>query len=160
EEILKMGEVAMLEVGPSQVLSQLLWQISTDAGVYSSLKTEHDKLDDRNFWLTTVGRLWLDGVEIKWPELHHGEPCRRIPLPTYPFERQRYWVDRQAADKKGATNAGPIQKSNDIAQWFYAPSWQRRSQVAGHWKRKLEGETKRWLLFVDEGGIGAVVAER
>jgi acyl transferase domain-containing protein len=42
--------------------------------------------------LATAGRLWLAGAPIDWPGLHGGERRRRVPLPTYPFERQRYWV--------------------------------------------------------------------
>ncbi|MEM9489445.1 MAG: alpha/beta fold hydrolase, partial [Myxococcota bacterium] len=40
-----------------------------------------------------LAQLWLAGVEIPWQELYHGQTLRRIPLPTYPFARQRYWID-------------------------------------------------------------------
>ncbi len=43
--------------------------------------------------LDALGRLWLAGVEVDWPAFHAGERRRRIPLPTYPFERQRFWVE-------------------------------------------------------------------
>ena len=42
---------------------------------------------------TALGRLWQAGVEVDWPRFHAGERRRRVPLPTYPFERRRYWVD-------------------------------------------------------------------
>jgi len=36
-------------------------------------------------------------VDIKWPALHHGAARRRVALPTYPFERKRYWIEPQRA---------------------------------------------------------------
>jgi thioesterase domain-containing protein/acyl carrier protein len=48
---------------------------------------------DRAFLANTLGRLWLSGVKINWTNVYPGEARRRIPLPTYPFERQRYWID-------------------------------------------------------------------
>ena len=40
----------------------------------------------------TLGRLWLAGVEVNWEQLYTQERPRRVELPTYPFERRRYWV--------------------------------------------------------------------
>ena len=39
--------------------------------------------------------MWLHGVSIDWEAVHAGERLRRVPLPTYPFERQRYWVEEE-----------------------------------------------------------------
>ena len=44
------------------------------------------------FLLASLGRLWLAGVSVSWNNLHTGELCSRLSLPTYPFERQRYWI--------------------------------------------------------------------
>ena len=43
--------------------------------------------------LDAAGRLWVAGVELDWTNLHAGAEPRRVPLPTYPFERKRYWVE-------------------------------------------------------------------
>jgi acyl transferase domain-containing protein len=42
--------------------------------------------------LLTVGRLWSRGAAVNWEALH-PEGGRRVPLPAYPFERRRYWID-------------------------------------------------------------------
>jgi acyl transferase domain-containing protein len=54
--------------------------------------------------LEAVGALWRAGVEIKWGAVQ-GQGGRRVPLPTYPFERQRYWIDppRSSARQDGQT---------------------------------------------------------
>lgn len=41
----------------------------------------------------TLGKLWLAGVSINWAQMYTHEHRHRIPLPTYPFERQRYWIE-------------------------------------------------------------------
>lgn len=43
--------------------------------------------------LTAAGRLWAAGVPLSWQGLQGGAKRRRVPLPTYPFERQRYLVE-------------------------------------------------------------------
>ncbi|HTQ80154.1 MAG TPA: hypothetical protein VMM92_09165, partial [Thermoanaerobaculia bacterium] len=40
-----------------------------------------------------LAKLWLLGVEPDWRALHTGSRRQRVPLPTYPFERRRHWVD-------------------------------------------------------------------
>ncbi len=51
--------------------------------------------DEAAALLTTAGRLWLAGVTLNWPALHEGSQPGRVVLPTYPFERQRYWLGPQ-----------------------------------------------------------------
>ncbi len=43
--------------------------------------------------LTALGRAWLAGARVEWSSLWAGQNRRRVPLPTYPFERQRYWIE-------------------------------------------------------------------
>ena len=52
-----------------------------------------DPLDALGWAMRTLGKLWQSDVPIDWESFHGHEKRRRIPLPTYPFERQRYWVD-------------------------------------------------------------------
>ncbi|AUX43601.1 uncharacterized protein SOCE26_050510 [Sorangium cellulosum] len=42
--------------------------------------------------VSKLARLWVEGVPIDWSLLYAGATPRRIPLPTYPFERRRYWI--------------------------------------------------------------------
>jgi acyl transferase domain-containing protein len=44
-------------------------------------------------FLAGLGRRWLSGAAVDWRALYAGAPRRRVPLPTYPFERRRYWID-------------------------------------------------------------------
>ncbi|MEV5887742.1 polyketide synthase dehydratase domain-containing protein, partial [Streptomyces sp. NPDC052020] len=40
---------------------------------------------------------WAQGRPVDWAALHTGAPARPVDLPTYPFQRQHYWVDNAAA---------------------------------------------------------------
>ncbi|WP_208113711.1 SDR family NAD(P)-dependent oxidoreductase [Tahibacter aquaticus] len=51
----------------------------------------HELLHSRD--LPKLARLWTLGAEIDWSLLHATGTARRVSLPTYPFERQRYWID-------------------------------------------------------------------
>ncbi|MBB4635036.1 non-ribosomal peptide synthetase/type I polyketide synthase [Longimicrobium terrae] len=87
----------MLEVGPGQTLGAWAMQHPTgDAGAhtaFSSLRHPHNRVDDLRFLLDTLGGLWCAGVRVDWPAFSAGESRRRVPLPGYPFERRRYFVD-------------------------------------------------------------------
>jgi len=79
--------------------------------------------------LTETGRLWLKGGKTHWENLCSNENKYRIPLPTYPFEKQCYWIDNQHLKlgmeiSKEDVNAQPA-ISADIADWFYLLSWRR-----------------------------------
>jgi acyl transferase domain-containing protein len=43
--------------------------------------------------LTALGRLWLEGLNVDWGAFYGAEQRRRLPLPTYPFERRRCWIE-------------------------------------------------------------------
>ncbi len=88
----------LLEMGSGQTLGSLaLQQIPAegmgDRAVLSSLRHELDRQPDQRFLLQSLGRLWLSGAEIDWSGFHGDERRRRVPLPSYPFERQRYWIE-------------------------------------------------------------------
>lgn len=48
--------------------------------------------------LVDLGRHWVDGGEVDWGRLHGGGAARRVPLPTYPFQRRRCWIDPPSRD--------------------------------------------------------------
>jgi len=97
-ELLKEPERLFLEVGPGRTLTKLVKEMARDRGAtvaLSSLGHHHEKSSDLEIMLQTLGQLWLAGVKIDWAGFHAHEERRRIPLPTYPFERKRYWLDAQ-----------------------------------------------------------------
>ncbi|MEH2216148.1 MAG: beta-ketoacyl synthase N-terminal-like domain-containing protein [Nostoc sp.] len=90
----------LLEVGPGQALSSLAMQCLDNVPddnkvILSSLRYAYERQSDVTFILNTLGQLWLEGIKIDWSGFHAHERRYRLPLPTYPFERQRYWIEPQ-----------------------------------------------------------------
>ncbi|MBW4570587.1 MAG: SDR family NAD(P)-dependent oxidoreductase [Tolypothrix carrinoi HA7290-LM1] len=167
QQFLKEPEQILLEVGPGQTLSTLVRQ-HPDKGnqqvVLSSLRHPRDRQSDVAFLLTTLGKLWLSGVQVNWSGFYHHEQRHRLPLPTYPFERQRYWIEPQKQASAVKSNVEMLSstsvphKKPDIADWFYIPSWKRSQLIAP----KL-GETpvrSNTLVFIDECGLGVQLVKK
>lgn len=88
--------IVLLEVGPGQTLGALAGQqpaAALDSVALASLRPPKGEQSEVEFLLKTVGRLWSAGVEIDWSSFYAGQQRRRVPLPSYPFERRRYWID-------------------------------------------------------------------
>ncbi|MBD2677480.1 MULTISPECIES: type I polyketide synthase [Nostoc] len=99
-QLLKQFEGVFLEVGSGRTLSTLTKQhldINAKQNVLTSLPHVQEQKSDVNFLLQTLGKLWLFGVDINWPGFYAHEERHRLPLPTYPFERQRYWIDAKSS---------------------------------------------------------------
>ncbi|MBB1473152.1 type I polyketide synthase [Luteimonas sp. MC1782] len=84
----------LLEVGPGRTLTTLARQSLDKPGPLAVLPclgpVQAPGSDVQNL-LQVVGQLWLAGVQPDWAALQPGRR-RRVPLPTYPFERKRFWV--------------------------------------------------------------------
>ena len=83
----------LLEVGPGDSLATITRQHR--AGGYtivSSLRHPRHQGPDTEVLLGALGRLWTAGASVDWGGVNEGRLRRRVALPTYPFERQRYWV--------------------------------------------------------------------
>ncbi|MGB7443480.1 MAG: SDR family oxidoreductase [Coleofasciculaceae cyanobacterium] len=153
-ELGKNTDRVFLEVGPGRTLSTLTKQQVSGQVVLSSLPHPKDQQSDRVTVLHTLGRLWLAGVEIDWSGFYSQEKGDRIPLPTYPFERQRYWIE---PPEESTTNSQvKLNKKPDIADWFYVPSWKRSVLPL----RKSTNEKLYWLVFVDQWGLASDIVRR
>jgi acyl transferase domain-containing protein/acyl carrier protein len=95
-ELLKDQNTIGLEVGPAKGLSSLARQEFQSRGgpvALSTLGPANSSESDETHFLNTSGSLWLAGVRLNWSNLYGHEQPRRVTLPTYPFERKRYWIE-------------------------------------------------------------------
>lgn len=175
QELENIPERLFLEVGPGRTLSGIVLEhlASYDAEdskrlIVSSLPNGYEKQPDYAFLLTTLGRLWLAGVPLDWQHMYDTGQQRRIPLPTYPFERQHYWVSPPSTITPSSSgqsstaqteNTVTLRKRPDIGQWLYLPSW-RRSLLSTAAPHLSEVSPVRVLLFADARGIATQVAQR
>ena len=151
-----------LEVGPGKTLSSLAkagGKVEAQA-VIPSLRHPDEAIADDLFFLQTLGRLWATGIEVDWSQIWGEARRRRVPLPTYPFQRQTFFI----APAEGARPAAeePPMRLEDVADWGFAPAWVPRSAPAlvDVTHDLAEAERHVWLVFCDKAGLAMRCVER
>lgn len=105
-----------LECGPRATLSSLARQHFSAQQPGVAIPTLGDSPDDHAEWramLFAVGSLWLNGIDLDWDAFYAHEDRRHVPLPAYPFERKRYWVD--PAPSNADTAIAPMPESAPVS---------------------------------------------
>ena len=155
-EVMKYPEVILLEVGPGQTLATLARQQATPGArhvILSSLPAPQAKQSDEACLLGALGAAWLSGASVNWSAFYAHEQRRRVPLPTYPFQRQRYWIGQVEDDIAAASQREP--EARDVTNWFYVPRWESRTAVPA----AAPLEPRRALVFSDGGKLAADTIE-
>lgn len=155
-QTLKETGAILLEVGPGQTLSTLArQQLHGPAAplAFSTLRRPSETAADHEFLLNTLGRLWLAGVNIDWQGFYTHELRRRLPLPTYPFERERYWLEPRKAVTTPRTRRSRSGKLPNITDWVYAPAWKQSLPRLSLVSAAIV-DPGCWLIFADEGNLG------
>jgi non-ribosomal peptide synthase protein (TIGR01720 family) len=150
DALFKSQHQLFIEVGPGKALSTLAQRHpARPAKLLSipSLRHLQDTQSDVFCLLRAVGQLWLRGMKVNWPHFHDPAQRRRVPLPAYPFERKRYWIDLQPF-----AQSKDVLERRDIADWYYAPVWKQSIL------QSASSEVNNWILFVDDSGLGTQLA--
>jgi acyl transferase domain-containing protein/acyl carrier protein len=161
-ELVREQARVLLEVGPGQGLTSFVKQHPDCDGEtarlsFATLPGAYNTRPESAYILETLGKLWLVGQPVDWSAFYAREKRRRVPLPTYPFERQRYWVDAPNAQlAPSQTRHVTLDKNEKIAEWFYQPAWK---PSIGAQSEDAAGQS-RWLIFSDTLGLGASIAEQ
>jgi len=101
------GATVLVEVGPHPTLLALAARAIPDAK-WSAVASLRRGRDERREMLTGAAALHVRGASIQWDALMAADGGRRIPLPTYPFQRSRYWVSTSAGGKRRNQAAHPL----------------------------------------------------
>jgi acyl transferase domain-containing protein/thioesterase domain-containing protein/acyl carrier protein/protein-L-isoaspartate O-methyltransferase len=110
--LLQETQYILLEVGPGRTLGTFAKRHPSkmaQQSVFTSLRHPENEQSDSAFLLNTLGQLWMAGITVNWSEFYANEQRHRLPLPTYPFERQRYWVEPQK----------PVTQKNQLQQFWH-----------------------------------------
>ncbi len=175
-EVLKGEAGVVVEVGPGRTLSEMARQAQGGREekwlVVETMAARREAKQGGQRLAMGLGQLWVEGVAVAWEKQYEGERRRRVELPTYAFERQRYWIERRglvvADGGEGAKRSGRgergarIEKKAAVAEWYYVPTWKRTlSAAATTSNRGSEPEEGgRWVVFADRQGLGREVSRR
>lgn len=137
--LLEAGNFVLLEVGPGRTLTSLAaLHPSKEAkhALLTSLRHPEEISPDLQHMLTTMGRLWLAGVEVDWELFYRGQKRSKVPLPTYAFDHSRCWIDPGQQLAVSAISKDDTERAENLADWFYQPTWQRATPL---WQETLPG---------------------
>lgn len=164
DELLKTPNRIFLEIGPGQTLTALTkQQLNRGAAqqvILSTLPAPHDNKPDEEILLATLGRLWLAGAELDWIGFYTNEQRRRVPLPSYPFERQRYWIEPGKFGASVAERQLAPGKLPDIGQWFYSRLWKQTHLLEPSTSTVGEQGDNCCLVFSGENGFSSSLVQR
>ncbi|MEV6109185.1 type I polyketide synthase [Streptomyces sp. NPDC051940] len=87
------GATRFLELGPDGILTGLLQQNLDPEHITVATAASRKDRPEPQALLTALAQLYVTGTPIDWAAYYEGTGARRVDLPTYPFQRTRYWVD-------------------------------------------------------------------
>ena len=142
-----------IELSPNPILLRSVEQQLRHLGRPGTLLASMERgEDERSSLLRALGALYAAGLPVRWGALHPGGG-RRARLPSYPWQRERFWVDGGGASS-GAARARPERPS--FEGWLYDLDWVAAPR-ADRGDEARQGPPCRWLILADRGGVGAAL---
>ena len=163
KKLLKEDKAVFIEIGPGRVLGNLVRQHAdnkTGQMVLNLVRHQEEKVSDDYYLLKKIGQLWLYGMDIDGACFYGKEKRQRIHLPSYPFERERFWLEGdplKIGKEKSLPGAAPGKKP-DIADWFYIPLW--KPSAIPDQRTDTPMEKLNWLIFMDTCDIGRQLSQK
>ena len=161
ERLVGEGYRTFVEVGPQTALLGLGRRCAGDVDDCVWLPSLRRGRGEWQQVLETLGRLYTQGAEVDWKVFDRGYGRRRVILPTYPFERQRHWVEggerSQLRPLIGIPDAVPLDRT--AADCQYEMVWQTVPDAPPAGSQAMAGPV--WVLFLpQEDPFGARCASR
>ncbi|WP_084454064.1 type I polyketide synthase, partial [Mycobacterium interjectum] len=100
-----LGARVFVEVGPGAALTASLSQSLSAEPAASVITIAKDRPESESA-LRAAGGLYVSGVAIDWAATYDSLPARRVPLPTYAFQRRRYWLPAELVGSGGVSTSG------------------------------------------------------
>ncbi|WP_051174388.1 type I polyketide synthase [Amycolatopsis orientalis] len=105
------GVTTWLELGPDGVLSAMARECLPEQGIEAAFASVlRGERDEARAALGALGKVWASGGKVDWAA--YFGPANRVDLPTYAFQRQRYWLDAPATT--------PVEQSSEVDSRFWA----------------------------------------
>ncbi|MFI9246583.1 SDR family NAD(P)-dependent oxidoreductase [Streptomyces sp. NPDC053086] len=127
-----------LELGPDGVLSGMGQDSAADVSFAPVLRKDRDEIGSL---FEALAQVYVQGQDVDWAAYLAPYGPRQVELPTYAFQRERYWLETHRPALREAVAA-------DAAQgWRYRVAWSPLADVSG----VLSGA---WLVVVPAGSAG------
>lgn len=159
QKLLEKKHTIFLEVGAGRGLLSIIRSFPTmsiDRVCISSLSEKSDNRSETKMVYTALGKLWLEGLDVDWKHFYKDNGCNFVPLPTYPFEKKRFWINPyEGVDaKKAASN-----DRKSINNWFYIQTWKHVPWFSQVEPNNEVSENKRCLFFDNGSKLSSTLRE-
>ncbi|WP_216311710.1 type I polyketide synthase, partial [Streptomyces nanshensis] len=115
--LFEQGVTTVLELGPDAVLCGMAHERATETGAHLLPALRKDR-DEEHALLAAVAGLHARGTAVAWNALFEGSGAHWVDLPTYPFQRRRYWPDAETLQPAAPATAEPADAgSGDAELW-------------------------------------------
>ncbi|NJR64506.1 MAG: SDR family NAD(P)-dependent oxidoreductase, partial [Leptolyngbyaceae cyanobacterium CRU_2_3] len=129
-----------------------------EVGAQSAMLHQGESLDWKSR-LIGLATWYIEGAEVDWCSFEQADVRRRLSLPTYPFQRSRYWIESAIAPSL-KQNLSPAQRHDPDRDWLYQMEWQPQARLASDVTENPLTSPGIWLIFADHQGIGTTLAKR
>ena len=149
-----------LEVGPGRAMQAMAKANPAVAAnqVISTLRHRDHATGDDTYFMGALARFWACGGGIDWDQIWGGARRQRLSLPGYVFQRKRYFIERSSA--VAADAADELARIDEPSDWGWRPAWRLASpSVEIGPDGPVVNGTQSWLIFADELGLGARLAD-
>ena len=106
ETLAEQGATTFLELGPDPVLSAMASETLGPEAEAAFVPTLREGREEEGAIARSIAAAHAAGAGVEWERFFAGTSPRRVPLPTYPFQRRRYWVDSALAGAGSPAAAG------------------------------------------------------
>jgi acyl transferase domain-containing protein len=132
DAVLSGGDRVLVEVGPGRTLTTLARshpqvRAKRHLAVPTLPNGPSKGATERTSFLHALARMWTLGTEVNWSALSATGPRERVPLPGYPYQRERYWIERDSPSGPPAQEA----REPSGGAVFRLPTWVEAAP-AGH----------------------------
>jgi amino acid adenylation domain-containing protein len=158
--------LAFLEVGPRATLSTLIRQHVVDGSPAFAVASLSDAASTECLSVTLAeGQLWTMGIELTESVSDAPVTRQRVLLPTYPFERKRYWIEARPAvneivnnavialpPESASTNSPPLMSSDRTTEFLHMNTNIKAAPASVTTSRKPQLIARLRTLFEDVAG--------
>lgn len=115
QKLVSLDDVIFIDIGLGWNLVDIINRHKTrnnlPLNMLVSMVKHQEKACDYEYFLSTIGKLWSQGVCIDWDKFYENQDCHHVSLPTYSFEKKRFWVGSDIASSE-VEKTEIIQKKN------------------------------------------------
>ncbi|NEO35010.1 MAG: alpha/beta fold hydrolase [Moorea sp. SIOASIH] len=158
ETLYQQGYHLCVEVGPKPSLLGMGRQC-LPKGKLTAIPSLRPGKPDSQQMLESLASLYKHGASVDWKKFHEHNPGRLVSLPTYPFERQRYWLDTTSVKQLSPISYGQL-STPSYGDWLYEIAWRPKDINVSDVSSDISTSSTTWLIFADKGGFGETLVQQ